>query len=77
MDYGICNLSIVRIRISNSHKSELISQLLYGDCFKLLKEEEDWIKIITLYDKYTGWINKKQFLEISKDDAEEISFEKK
>ena len=77
MDYGICNLSIVPIRISNSHKSELVSQLLYGDCFKLLKEEEDWIKIITLYDEYTGWINKKQFLEISKDNAEQISFEKK
>ena len=67
MDYGICNLSIVPIRISNSHKSELISQLLYGDCFKLLKEEEGWIKIVTLCDEYTGWIDKKQFLEISKD----------
>ena len=76
MDYGICNLSIVPIRINNSHKSELISQLLYGDCFKLLEEKEDWIKIITLFDEYTGWINKRQFLKISKDNAEEISFEK-
>ena len=74
MEYGICNLSIVPIRSNNSHKSELISQLLYGDCFKLLAEEKDWIKIITLSDEYTGWIDKKQFVDIRKDIAEEISF---
>ena len=74
LDYGICNLSIVPIRSNNSHKSELISQLLYGDCFKLLAEEKDWIKIITLSDEYTGWIDKKQFVDIRKDIAEEISF---
>ena len=72
MEYGICNLSIVPIRSNNSHKSELISQLLYGDCFKLIAEEKDWIKIITLSDEYTGWIDKKQFVHISKDIAEEI-----
>ena len=77
LDYGICNLSIVPIRSNNSHKSELISQLLYGDCFKLLAEEKDWIKIITLSDEYTGWIDKKQFVHISKDIAEEISFNTK
>ena len=74
MEYGICNLSIVPIRINKSHKSELISQLLYGDCFKLLAEEKDWIRVITLSDEYTGWIDKKQFVKISKDNAEEISF---
>ena len=70
MEYGICNLSIVPIRSNNSHKSELISQLLYGDCFKLLAEENGWIKVITLSDEYTGWVNKNQFVEISKDNAE-------
>ena len=74
LEYGICNLSIVPIRINKSHKSELISQLLYGDCFKLLAEEKDWIRVITLSDEYTGWIDKKQFVKISKDNAEEISF---
>ena len=33
-----------------------------------------WIKVITLSDEYTGWIDKNQFIEISKDNAEEISF---
>ena len=69
MEYGICNLSIVPIRSNNSHKSELISQLLYGDCFKLLAEENGWIKVITLSDEYTGWVDKNQFIEISKDNA--------
>ena len=35
MNYGLCDLSIVGIRSEPSDKSELISQILYGECFKL------------------------------------------
>ena len=35
--YGICNLSIIPVRISNSEKSEMINQLLYGDIIEILE----------------------------------------
>jgi len=66
MQYGICNLSIVPIRFEPSDKSELVSQLLYGDHFKILSQQKLWCKIRVAFDGYEGWIDKKQFFEISK-----------
>ena len=66
MDYGICHLSIVPMRSDNFHESELVSQLLYGDCFKILSSKNEWLQIKTLNDSYVGWINDKQVKKISK-----------
>ena len=74
MEYGICHLSIAPMRNENSHKSELISQLLYGDCFKVISKKDEWLKITTLTDQYSGWIDYKQTQLITKIEAEDISF---
>jgi hypothetical protein len=37
MQYGLCDLSVVALRSEASDKSELISQVLYGDYFKVLE----------------------------------------
>ena len=73
MKHGICHLSIVPIRKENSNQSELVSQLLYGDCFKIISTKKDWIQIMTLQDEYSGWIDKKQFQVISEKEAKNIS----
>jgi len=74
LEFGICHLSIVPLRKESSHKSELISQLLYGDCFKIISKKKEWLQITTLLDQYTGWIDYKQSQIIIEEDAEEISF---
>ncbi|MDA9602444.1 TolC family protein [Flavobacteriaceae bacterium] len=74
MEYGICHLSIVPMRSEGSHQSELISQLLYGDCFKVISKKEEWLQITTLLDQYTGWIDHKQTHLITEEKAKEISF---
>ena len=65
------------MRSNNFHESELVSQLLYGDCFKILSSKNEWLQIKTLYDSYVGWINNKQVNEISKINAEKITFDDK
>ncbi len=35
-EFGICPLSVIPIRISPSHRSELISQMLFGDMAEIL-----------------------------------------
>ena len=67
MQYGICNLGIVPMRFEPSDKSELVSQLLYGECFKVIEKRKKWSRIRISYDKYEAWIDNKQYLEISKD----------
>lgn len=67
MNYGICNLSIIPLRIEPSDKSEMVSQVLFGEHFKILEKSKQWRKIRIAYDDYEGWIDEKQFLSISKD----------
>jgi len=67
MQYGICNLSIVSLRIEPSYKSELISQVLYGDYFKVLEQRKFWSKIRLAFDNYEGWIDNKQYIEITEE----------
>jgi hypothetical protein len=62
------------MRSEGSHQSELISQLLYGDCFKVISKKEEWLQITTLLDQYTGWIDHKQSHLITEEKAKEISF---
>ena len=65
MQYGICSLSIVPLRLEASDASELVSQLLYGDFFKVLEQRKKWSKIRLDFDGYEGWIDNKQYVEIS------------
>ncbi|OMP30818.1 C40 family peptidase [Mangrovimonas sp. DI 80] len=67
MQYGICNLSIVPLRLEPSDKSELVSQVLYGDFFKVLEQRKHWSKIRLHFDNYEGWIDNKQYLEIDQE----------
>jgi len=63
------------MRSDNSHKSELVSQLLYGDCFKIISQKKEWFLINTLADDYEGWIDCKQIKLLPKKEAEKITFE--
>jgi gamma-D-glutamyl-L-lysine dipeptidyl-peptidase len=65
--YGVCNLSLVPLRAEASDKSEMTSQLLFGDHFKVLEQTEKWVRIQTAFDDYQGWIDNKQFLAVKKE----------
>ena len=68
MRYGICNLGIVPLRIEPSDKTEMVSQILYGEHFKILDVRKKWSRIRAAFDSYEGWIDNKQYLEISKEE---------
>jgi len=67
MQYGICNLSIVPLREFPQDSSEMISQLLYGEHFKVLEKRKKWSRIRIAYDNYEGWVDNKQYLLIDKE----------
>src|SRR3972149_4897249 len=60
MKYGICNLSVIPARKEPSDKSEMVTQLLFGELFEILAQKESWICIKTHYDNYECWIDIKQ-----------------
>ena len=65
MRYGLCILSIVPIRFEPTDKSELVNQILYGEYFKVLEQRKSWSRIRLSHDNYEGWIDNKQYQELS------------
>jgi gamma-D-glutamyl-L-lysine dipeptidyl-peptidase len=65
--FGICVLSLIPLRAEASDRSEMVSQLLFGDNFQILERSGAWLRICTAYDDYEGWVDSKQVAEIEKD----------
>ena len=55
------SLSIINVYNNKNTKSKLVTQLLYGESFKIIKRNGKWIKIKNHSDGYKGFIIKKNF----------------
>ena len=67
MPYGIGHLSVVPVRALAENASEMLTQLLYGDHFKIIETKKNWTKVRIAFDNTEGWIGNNQFVEITKD----------
>ena len=63
MKNNFFNKSIGNINSRPFLNSEVISQILYGEKFKILSKKKGWIKIKTKYDNYTGFVKNQKFLK--------------
>jgi gamma-D-glutamyl-L-lysine dipeptidyl-peptidase len=59
MKTGICNLPLIPLRSEPSERSEMISQILFGELFEVIEENDSWSHIRLLSDEYIGWCTKK------------------
>lgn len=73
MNYGICHLSIVPMRQETADSSEMTNQVLYGEFFKVLEIRKKWSFIRLSHDKYEGWIDNKQYRQISAEDYDQCA----
>ena len=55
------DLSVINVYKKKNKKSEVVTQLLYGDTFKKIKKNGTWIKIKNDLDNYKGYIKNKKF----------------
>lgn len=62
MEYGICNLSVIPLRAGPDERSEQVSQVLFGEIFEIVEWKDNWVKIVTAFDNYPGWIGRLQFI---------------
>ena len=72
MPYGISSLSIVPVRNAADDTAEMVTQLLYGDHFKILDTRKHWSRIRVAFDKTEGWIGNRQFAELSESDFKSL-----
>jgi|TARA_Y100000389_G_scaffold203799_1_gene253535 cell wall-associated NlpC family hydrolase len=61
MKYFTNNFSILNLYRRPSSKSELVTQMIYGDTFSILKKTKKWLKIKIKEDKYKGYIKNKKY----------------
>ena len=56
MDKFICTVACSPLRREPTHKSEMVSQLLFGDTVQIKdRAGAEWIKVRCDYDGYEGW----------------------
>ena len=55
------NQPLANIYARPNSKSEVTSQILYGEKFKIINKKKNWLKIKTSYDKYIGFLKSKKF----------------
>jgi hypothetical protein len=60
MSYVVAVTAVCPMRSDASHKSEMVSQLLFGEAAELLDSGKDFTRIKCLYDGYEGWCAKNQ-----------------
>ncbi|MBT8313538.1 MAG: C40 family peptidase [Maribacter sp.] len=83
MQYGICHLSIIPIRSEAVETAEMISQVLYGEHFKVLEQRKHWCKLRSAFDKCEGWVqnvqitllNEEQYKELDSDTSPEYTID--
>jgi hypothetical protein len=61
MTRAYCFLSTVAMRRDPSDRAEMVNQLLEGDTFQILQQEEKWSFIRCDWDGYEGWVDNKQW----------------
>jgi len=60
MVFAICSVPVAPMRKTASHRSEMVSQLLFGEVVELFEEEDHFVRVKGLYDGYEGWCQKTQ-----------------
>tara|TARA_B100000029_G_scaffold59491_1_gene53525 strand:+ start:339 stop:1073 length:735 start_codon:yes stop_codon:yes gene_type:complete len=60
------NLTFINVYKKENLKSEIVTQILYGETFKKISKKGSWYKIINDLDRYKGFIKKNNFTKNQK-----------
>lgn len=71
--FGICNLAIAPIRLEPSDRSEIVTQLLFGEHIEILERHNQWARLKIQFDGYEGWMDSKQYQLISETNFNQLS----
>src|SRR5690349_8010668 len=67
LSYAVCNTAVAPLRKEASHRSEQVSQLVFGERAEILiTEPGDWAYVRCFWDDYEGWCKLTQLKLLSK-----------
>ncbi len=73
MAFAICTVSIMPLRAASDDRSEMVSQIMFGETIEVLEQSTNWAYIKVSYDHYQGWVDPKQFTIIDDEEMNRIS----
>src|ERR1700744_1541663 len=66
---AICCVPVSPLRAEPSHRSEMVSQLIFGECCEILEQAKDnWNRIRLKFDGYEGWCTSSNLVEIDEEE---------
>jgi cell wall-associated NlpC family hydrolase len=74
VSYANAYLSFVPLRAEASHRSEMVTQVVFGEYLKVLNTKGGWCYVELLKDHYQGWIELRQINSVS--EKEYLDFSK-
>ena len=60
------NQPIINLHKKSSSESEIVTQIIYGEAFKIINKSAKWIKIRIKEDNYIGYIKRRKFISYLK-----------
>ena len=63
--YGFCPIAWLPLRAEASHRSEMVSQLLFGESFRILDCTAEWCLVETDFDHYQGYVATRTFAQVA------------
>ena len=75
--YFTNNFSVTNLHKKPSVKSEIVTQMIYGDSFSISKRSKKWLKIKIIEDNYKGYIKNKKYSKFLKPTHKVISLKAK
>ena len=71
--YAIANLSFVPLRADASHRSEMVTQVLFGEYLKIIETKGGWCYVSLEQDGYKGWIELRQLVKIDESEYQKFA----
>jgi hypothetical protein len=62
--HAFCKAGIAPVRAEANDRSEIVTQLLFGELVEILEVNNQWLHIRSFMDGYEGWIDYKQVQDV-------------
>ncbi len=64
-----CGIAVTPIRKEPTDRSEMVSQILYGEQFIIVESFKGWHLVEMLLDGYEGWVDQRAVMEVNANNA--------
>jgi cell wall-associated NlpC family hydrolase len=62
---GFCHASVCAVRSETTDRSEMVTQLTFGETVEIVSQQNHWIEVQSLSDGYRGFVDRRHLIGLS------------